>query len=163
MTSEEIIYFRLLDELESSIKFEVLSAHPPSGKSYSYDLIRIPSPDQNFSGSERDHIDLIFCSNSELYLCELKGSSSESERDIEKLSKISTHYSLDELKLLINKRLSIPTDNLNSVKKLRLCIGAEKLESKLIDQFTYFSIEDNHVKVYRSINGKAEVLSNFFR
>ncbi len=82
MTLEDIAFDRIVDFIRNNDNFDLLSAHPPSGKSYFTDLIRIPYPHKNIAAGRRSNIDIIFCSSRYLYLCEVKGIADESDDDI---------------------------------------------------------------------------------
>ena len=121
---------------------ELISAHPPSGKSYFTDLIRIPSPTQNKTGNRRAHIDIIFCSKQYLYLCEVKGTAKEANEDIIKLRSIRDYYQLDKLKNFIIERLTQPYSFLKCCSELVLAIGCTKVDSKLEQDILYIQAED---------------------
>lgn len=140
MTKEDIVFNVIVDYITNNKNFSLLSAHPPSGKSYFTDLVRIPTPSQDRTGARRVHIDLIFCSEKFLYLCELKGSSDESKEDIEKLLSIQTHYSLPNLKQFILNRLTSPSLYLESCQDLVLAIGCSSINSQLANNFLYILV-----------------------
>ena len=143
MTQERIVFDTIVDFIAANSNFSLLSAHPPNGKSYFTDLVRIPTPNQNRTGARRAHIDLIFCSETLLYLCELKGSSSESEEDIEKLLSIKDRYPLPELKQFITNRLTSQSLYLESCQDLVLTIGCASINSPLSENFLYILVTEN--------------------
>lgn len=100
LSLEDITYDKIIRAVVRS-EANLISAHPPSGKAYDTPLIRIPAYGRN---SGRYHIDLIFEFECILFLVELKGCSSESIKDIDKLRKILGDYSQDELVRLIQNR-----------------------------------------------------------
>ena len=148
MTPERIVFDTIVDFINSNSNFSLISAHPPNGKSYFTDLVRIPTPTQNRTGARRAHIDLIFCSETFLYLCELKGSSSESEEDIEKLLNIKDHYSLPKLKRFISSRFTRRSPFLESCQDLALTIGCGSINSPLAEDFLYILVTENkHIEL----------------
>ena len=144
MTQEDMVFDAIVDFITANSNFSLLSAHPPSGKSYFTNSVRIPTPNQNRTGARRSHIDLIFCSETLLYFCELKGSSSESKEDIEKLLSIKNHYSLPELKQFISSRLTSRRSlYLESCQDLVLTIGCASINSPLDENFLYILVTEH--------------------
>ena len=153
MTQERIVFDTIVDFINANSNFSLISAHPPNGKSYFTDLVRIPTPTQNRTSARRAHIDLIFCSETYLYLCELKGSSSESEEDIEKLREIKEHYSLPKLKQFISSRFTSQSPVLESCQDLALTIGCASINSPLAEDFLYILVTENkHIELRGKTN-----------
>ena len=160
MTKEDIVFNVIVDYITTNKNFSLLSAHPPSGKAYFTDLVRIPTPNQDKTGARRAHIDLIFCSKKLLYLCELKGSSSESKEDIEKLLSIQEHYSLANLKQFISNRLTSPSLYLKSCQDLVLAIGCSSINSHLTENFLYIRVTE-HQKIELMGKSNEFILDDF--
>ncbi len=118
-TLEDLAYDRLFNRL-SECSAAILSAHPPSGKAYDAELIRIPAK-QRHAG--RYHIDVIFILGRFLFLCELKGSSSESADDVSKLRDLTKDYTLDQLVSFISKRVNRTDIDWPSITEMVKVIG----------------------------------------
>ncbi|WP_223907951.1 hypothetical protein [Geobacter sp. AOG1] len=150
MTQEDIAFDGIIKYITSDPKLHLISAHPPSGKSYTTDLIRFPSPTQKKTGAERYHVDIIFCSSTHLFLCEVKGSTAESQQDILKLNSLISHYSVDKLKKFIIDRLTTKCDLLNLCNNVVICIGAYNLNSNLEDNVLYLISDGSVVGIHSS-------------
>lgn len=142
MTLEDKAFNGILRHIEASDRLSLLSAHPPSGKSYNSDLIRIPSPQQDRTASTRAHIDIIFCSKSFLYLCEVKGDALESDNDIKKLRAIVEMYGVEGLKRLIANRLTHKDLNLRTVQKIIPAIGCASVSCEVERGMLYIIASD---------------------
>ncbi|WP_251954539.1 hypothetical protein [Salinibacter ruber] len=128
MTDEEKAFNRIKEEVGNSAHLELLGAHPPSGKSYYSDLITFRPPKQQSTKTERDHVDLIFCSPNDIYMCEVKGRSSKSDQDIKKLDRILQYYEVDGVRNAIDKRLSWNSRNLDEASNVVKSIGCNTLD-----------------------------------
>ncbi len=160
MSSEDDAFNRLFSFINANELLNLLSAHPPSGKSYFTDLIRIPTPFEKSTGATRAHIDLIFCSDVILYLCELKGSSRESFEDIEKLRKLESHYTMAQLKKLISSRLSRQSLKLEMTKEIVLAVGCTEINSDIDSSILYVLAENlENIKLYGKIT--PQIMNDF--
>ncbi len=137
MTAEDRAYNRIVTSIETSTRLLLVSGHPPSGKAYFTDLIRIPAPRKSRSASRRWHIDLIFCSRETIYFCELKGRSSESSDDEEKLTELLRAYSLRQLLELIKARSNLPAASFEAIRRAVPAIGCETMDSTPHPGFLY--------------------------
>jgi hypothetical protein len=130
-TEEDIAFERIMQRLAEKQAI-VLSAHPPSGKSYDTELIRIPARDRN---AGRYHLDLIFVLNEFLYLVELKGRLSESSQDILKLRKLLSEYSLSEILRFVRKRVNRKGVNWEEIRYAVPTLGCTKCDCSLPADF----------------------------
>lgn len=145
MTLEDIAFNSIINFLQNNKNFDLLSAHPPSGKSYFTDLIRIPEPIRDGTAAKRYHVDIIFCSDRVLYLCEVKGIADESDDDIAKLKNLKKCYSIQELKKIISDRLTLPSSRLLSVQNIVIAIGATKTGKRIDNEFLYIMAAKNNM------------------
>lgn len=133
-TCEDRVGLFLYDHLAQNSNVTIISYHPPDGKAYATDLIRIPKK-KNQSGigaRDRYHVDVIFVVSNFLVLVELKCSLNESEQDILKLREIRDTYSLQELISIITKRLTTASpDLLENIEELVLALGYENSPDNL--------------------------------
>ncbi|MCE9608500.1 MAG: hypothetical protein K8U03_26750 [Planctomycetia bacterium] len=128
-TLEDEAYQRLVDRLNER-RITVISAHPPSGKAYDSELVRIPAKERN---SGRYHADIIFVIDTVLFICELKGKSSESTSDVAKLRGIIADYTVAELVSFIRKRTNVATVNWAAITKVVGLIGVVVGDASLPD------------------------------
>jgi hypothetical protein len=105
---------------------KVLSAHPPSGKAYGTDLVRIPAKDRH---AGRYHVDIIFLVDGLLFLTELKGRSSESQDDCEKLARILQDYDVAALVKILRIRVSRDDIDWESVSGAVPAIGVSIMDA----------------------------------
>lgn len=160
MTEEERAFTVIKDAVQRSEFLELLGAHPPSGKSYYGDLITFRSPRQQSTGAERDHVDLIFCSEQTIYLCEIKGRSSQSGDDIQKLYRLQEHYGVEGIVSAVRKRLSWSSRYLSHVGNVVKCIGCETLDQVQDDKdILYIQASRNNLRLR---GHKADDLSTYF-
>jgi len=120
MSLEDIAFNFIISHLKAKL-INIISAHPPSGKAYDTDLIRLPAKNRN---SGRYHIDVIFESEGVLCLTEIKGSTGESADDIIKLRAIVNEYTRLELIKLIRKRSCLETVDWDNINFIVPVIGA---------------------------------------
>lgn len=116
---EDGVYEWILQRLRES-DARVLSAHPPSGKAYDTDLIRIPSRRQN---AGRYHVDVIFTCRDLLFLLELKGRSSECDGDVKKLRAILSDHDLSSLLAILRRRISVDNVNWDDIQAVVPAVG----------------------------------------
>lgn len=147
MTPEDEAFNSIVDHIHLNKNLLLISAHPPSGKSYFTDLIRIPSPLQNKTGNRRAHIDIIFCSKQYLYLCEVKGTSKQAREDILKLRSMRDHYTFEKLSKLISDRLTQLNILLKSCNELVLAIGCNTVDSDLEQDILYIQTKGNKLSL----------------
>lgn len=128
----------------------ILSYHPTSSKAYETELIRIPKlGSDGLRTRNRSHIDVVFVSNSTLWLTELKCKLSESDDDIAKLLEIRQDYTLLHLKRLISNRLTtFSPELLENVVDLRLGLGVEVIDTTIRGDFTVFQVYNGQVSTY---------------
>lgn len=103
---------------------QIVSFHPPSGKAYGSDLVRIPRRSGGDRTRERYHVDVVVAEGEFLLLLELKCRLSESDADVAKLRDIRESYAITELLELIRRRTTTSAD-LSGVRKLVLGLGYE--------------------------------------
>jgi hypothetical protein len=120
-TEEDLAFERIMDRLRIK-RVTVLSAHPPSGKAYDTELIRIPARAKH---AGRYHLDAIFVLDEFLFLMELKGRLSESSHDITKLQGLLSEYSLADILKFVRKRVNradVPWETIKQVVPSLGCI-----------------------------------------
>lgn len=142
-TPEDKVYERIRCFLDKG-NANVISGHPPSSKAYDTDLVRLPAPGRH---AGRYHIDIIFAINGLLVLTELKGKSSESFSDIEKLRDIIGSYSRAELVRLIRIRTNRKDIDWSAIDKIIPAIGVEFCDTIYPDDFvTIIAGSDETIK-----------------
>jgi len=139
-TLEDLAYERIVNRL-SEKRVLILSAHPPSGKAYDTELIRIPARNRH---AGRYHIDLIFIIEPFLFLMELKGKTSESSDDVAKLQKLFADYDLPELLKVIRKRVNRTDVKWCQVKQAVPVIGATIADAAIPSDFVLVSATDDN-------------------
>jgi|ERR1041385_1716001 hypothetical protein len=148
-TCEDNVGLRLKAALFQNPNTVVLSYHPPNGKAYETDLIRIPKRGLRKSAvRDRYHIDLIFIVGDSLVLVELKCNLSESSDDINKLREIKDTYPLEDLKRLIAARLTtVSTDVLDNINDIVIALGVEIINSEVPNDFVVFEAKEAGITV----------------
>jgi hypothetical protein len=103
---------------------QIVSFHPPSGKAYGTDSIRIPKVLDGHRTRDRYHIDALVIGGSFLFLFEFKCRLSECDDDVAKLREINKCYRPDALVDLIRRRVTVDLD-LSPVKHIIPGLGFE--------------------------------------
>ncbi len=149
-TCEDNVGLRLKNSLFKNSDVVVLSYHPPNGKAYETDLIRIPKRGVRRTAiRDRYHIDLIFIVNDCLVLVELKCYLSESDDDIDKLREIRDTYALAELLSIIGARLTTVSDEvLENVRRLVLALGVESINREIPPEFVVFEAQETDLNIF---------------
>lgn len=125
----------------------ILSFHPPSGKAYGTDLLRISKKSAGVRTRERFHVDLVFTEGSFLFLAELKCRLSECNDDIAKLREIRDTYELVELLDLICRRMTTGWQ-VKGIQTLVLCLGFEILDRQTLPgEFLTFCTDSHPPRV----------------
>lgn len=145
LTSEEKVFYRLLQFYESKPQVHIHSGHPPSGKTYIGALTRIPKRDKmGMATRDRYHLDYILQIGPVLVLQELKGLASESGGDIEKLRTILNIYRLEELKKIMAPRVHAP-EVLSELHYMVPSLGYELSDAALPDDFLCIAASEGDV------------------
>ena len=149
-TCEDNVGLRLKNHLFQNPNTTVLSYHPPNGKAYETDLIRIPKRGvRETAVRDRYHIDLIFVANDCLVLVELKCHLSESGDDIEKLREIRNTYTLPDLLRIIGARLTTtPVELLHNIRHLVLALGVETIDREIPQDFVVFEAQETKLTLF---------------
>jgi hypothetical protein len=149
-TCEDNVGLRLKTLLFDSNNVIILSYHPPDGKAYETDLIRIPKRGiRDTAVRDRYHVDLIFIVGNCLVLVELKCHLSESGDDIVKLREIRETYSLPELTRLISARLTtVPANVVNKIERLVLALGVETINANIPSEFAVYEAKESEITLH---------------
>lgn len=146
MTLEDVAFDRLLVFLDRRVHLELIHAHPPSGKSYLGDLVQFSAVLQARSGAQRSHVDFIACSESFLYLGELKGKSSESATDEDKLHALINQLGIAGLKTAIRRRLTRSVPALESASSVIPIVGCTLIDSAPRGDVLYLEFGDRRTR-----------------
>lgn len=160
-TCEDNVGLRLKALLFGNGNTIVLSYHPPNGKAYETDLIRIPKRGiRNEAIRDRYHIDLIYIVGDCLILAELKCHLSESGDDIVKLREIRDTYPLPDLLRLISARLTtVPADVVNKVRRLVLALGVESVNAQIPPDFAVYEAKETGISLFTGAGLSQEVIA----
>lgn len=123
-TCEDRVAELLYGWFENRKSCQIVSFHPPSGKAYSSDLVRISRRSRGNRTSDRYHVDVVVVEGEFLLLLELKCRLSEAGEDVAKLRDIRDSYTVTELLELIRRRTTTSAD-LSGVRRLVLGVGYE--------------------------------------
>ena len=148
-TCEDGVGERLYNWFADQPVFSIVSFHPPSGKAYATDIIRIPKVVNGKYTGERYHVDLIVASERVLYLIELKCRLSESNDDITKLREIVRSYGIVGLLNIINKRSTTGID-LSHINSLVIGLGFQHFDMPFApSEFITFTCtpDDIHISI----------------
>lgn len=128
---EDRVAIALYEWLSQIPNTRVVSFHPPSGKAYDSDLLRIPKRVGRMRTRERYHVDVVFINCGVLFLIELKCRLSECDHDILKLREIRDSNGLKGILELIQKR-STGDNCMKDITDLVLGLGFEIADSESI-------------------------------
>ena len=144
ITCETLVGEKLVEWLTKQ-NAQVLSFHPPSSKAYTSDLIRIPKLNRDGTRSrDRNHIDVVFLTENNVWLVELKCRYSESTDDINKLNEVKNSYSNSEIIELIKGRITVPIKyDLDSVKNVVTAIGVKLMDKPHNNEMPVFVVDEN--------------------
>jgi hypothetical protein len=166
-TCEDRVGLVLYKYLAENKKATLISYHPPDGKAYATDLMRIPKKNKIAGSATRDryHVDIIFIISNYLVLVELKCSLAESEHDISKLREIRDTYSLQELISIISRRLTTSNPKiLENINQLVLALGYENSSAniELPSEFICFKVIDGDVSIQYGDNIPLAIKTQIF-
>jgi hypothetical protein len=165
-TCEDRVGLGLYKHLANDRNVTLISYHPPDGKAYATDLIRIPKKAKTVNATTRDryHVDVIFTISNYLVLVELKCSLAESEQDIAKLREIRDTYTLQELISIISRRLTTADPQiLENISELVLALGVENSSPNVVmpSEFICFNVISENVSIQYGSNVSLAIKNQF--
>jgi hypothetical protein len=140
MTGEDRVAYALKEFYLACPKVEIISFHPPSGKSYETALIRFPHPLERRAASKRRHVDFILRCGRFLILQELKEDAASTSADQKKLSEMRSELGLAGIVATIVKRCPRLADG-PTVNRLVLSLGFASANVVIPSQFAVFRVE----------------------